>query len=61
MIINFITRLCSMDLFTLFGKLFWDLFHYKIKSYFPGNKVAYVLKFGKCGKINFTIAISDQI
>ncbi len=24
-----------------------------IKSYFPGNEVAYVLKFGKCGKRQF--------
>ncbi len=27
----------------------------KLKSYFPGNKVAYVLKFGKCGKRQFLI------
>ncbi len=50
-----------MDLFTVFGGLFWDLFHHEINSYFPGNKVAYVLKFGKCGNINFTVAIFDQI
>ncbi len=54
---NFITRLHSMDLFSVFLKLFWDLFH----SYFPGHKVAYVLKFEKSEKINFTIAIFDQI
>ncbi len=54
---NFITRLYSIDLFTVFGKLFWDSFHHEIKFYFLGNIVAYVLKFGKCGKI---IAIFDQ-
>ncbi len=42
-----------MDLFTVFGKLFWDLFHYEIKSYLLENKVTYVLKFGKCGKRQF--------
>ncbi len=42
-----------MDLFTAFGKLFWDLFHYEIKSYFLENKVTYVLKFGKFGKRPF--------
>ncbi len=43
-----------MDLFTVFGKLFWDLFHYEIKSYSLENKVTYyVLKFGKCGKRQF--------
>ncbi len=52
---NFITRLYSIDLFTVFGKLFWDLFHREIKSCFPGNKVAYVLKFGECGKRQFLI------
>ncbi len=26
---NFITRLYSIDLFTVFGKLFWDLFSVK--------------------------------
>ncbi len=50
-----------MYLLTVLGKLFWDLFHHEIKSCFPGNKVAYVLKFGKRGKINFTIAIFEQI
>ncbi len=40
-----------MDFFTVFEKLFWDLFHHGIKSYFLGNKVAYVLKFGKCRKV----------
>ncbi len=45
-----------MDLFTVFGKLFWDLFmniyniYYEIKSYSLENKVTYVLKLGKCGK-----------
>ncbi len=53
--LNFITRLYSMDLFTVFGKLFWDLFHYEIKSYSLENKVTYVLKFGKCGKRHFLI------
>ncbi len=43
-----------MDLFSVFGKLFWDLFHYEIKFYFlENNKVTYVLKFGKCGKTQF--------
>ncbi len=46
-----------MDLFTVFGKLFWDLFHYEIKSYSLENnlfiKITYLLKFGKCRKINF--------
>ncbi len=43
----FITRLYySMDIFTVFGKLFWDIF--------PWKKVANVLKFGECVKINFT-------
>ncbi len=51
-----------MDLFTVFGNLFIDLFHHEIKSHFPGNKVAYVpvQTFGKCVEINFTIAIFDQ-
>ncbi len=40
-----------MDIFTLFGKLFWDLFHHEIKSYLSKNKIAYVLKFGKCGEM----------
>ncbi len=44
------TRLYFIDLFTVFDKLFWDLFPVKIKSYFPGNKVAHVLKSGKCVK-----------
>ncbi len=51
--LNFITRLYSMDLFTVFGKLFWDLFHYEIKSYSLENKVNYVLKIGKRGKRQF--------
>ncbi len=42
-----------MDLFTAFRKLFWDLFHSEIKSYFLENKVTYALKFGKCGKRQF--------
>ncbi len=42
-----------MDLFTVFGKLFWDLFHCEIKSYSLENKVTYVLKFEKCGKRQF--------
>ncbi len=28
-VLNFITRLYSIDLFTVFGKLFWDLFPMK--------------------------------
>ncbi len=39
-----------MGLFTMFGKLFWDLFHYERKSYILETKVTYLLKFGKCGK-----------
>ncbi len=39
----------------MFGKLFWDLFPVKKKSYFPGNKVAFVQKFGKSRKIHFLI------
>ncbi len=35
-----------MGLFTVFGKLFWDLFHYETKSYSLETKVTYVLKFG---------------
>ncbi len=31
-----------MDLFTIFGKYFWDIFHYEIKSYSLENKVTYV-------------------
>ncbi len=50
---NFITRLYSMDLFTVFGKLSLDLFHYEIKSYSLENKVTYVLKIGNCGKRQF--------
>ncbi len=48
-----------MDLFPVFGNLFWDLLHHEIKSYFPGNKVAYVLvlKFVNVGKDNFFIKI----
>ncbi len=52
-IINFTTRLYYMDLFTVFGKKNWDGFQYEIKSYFPGNKVACVLKYGECGKRQF--------
>ncbi len=44
---NFITKLYFlMGLFTVFGKLFWDIF--------PWKKIAYALKFRECEKINFT-------
>ncbi len=41
-----------MDLFTVFGKIFWDLCHYEIKFYsfifkLYKNIVTYVLKIGK--------------
>ncbi len=42
-----------MDLFTVFRKIFWDLFHYEIKSYFLENIVTYVPKCGKFEKRPF--------
>ncbi len=51
---NFIARLYSIDLFTVFGN-FLGYFSCEIKSYFPWNEVAYVLKFGKCGKRQLSI------
>ncbi len=51
-----------MDLFTVLGKLFWNLLeHHEIISYLLGNsKVAYG-KFWRQGKINFMIEFFDQI
>ncbi len=31
-VFNFITRLYSMDLFSVFGKNFWDLLHHEISK-----------------------------
>ncbi len=51
-----------MDMLPLFGKKSWDLLHVvKKKSYFPGNILDYVLKFGKSTKINITNAILAQL
>ncbi len=44
-----------MDLFTVLGKLFWDLSHYKTKTYSLENKETYVLKFGKYGKRQYCL------
>lgn len=66
---NLITRLVSTDLLTVFKKsLLWYItksqliykFHHGVKSYFPINILAYVLKFGKCMKIKFTLSIFGQ-
>ncbi len=51
-----------MDLFTAVpGKLFWDILHHEINSYFQRNRVDYKLIFGKCMKIMITKVIENKI
>ena len=52
-------QLYNKTLFYGFMYCVWEIIlgflSWEIKSYFPGNKVAYVLKFGECGKKPFLI------
>ncbi len=54
-----VLQLHNKTLFYRFIYCVWEIilgfFSCEIKSCFQGNKVVYVLRFGKCGKIQFLI------